>query len=570
MSQAQIWRKNKDKKEEQIKEGAIDGVAALPVEEHFPYIDKFHLAVREKIAGNLIEAKKLFKECIGIYPHDDAVYFALGAISMEQKLKSEALDYFLKAKEVDPNNIHYTEKIAFLHLDKTNFEEAVKYLEILVKKEPRQVNWRYAYGQAQVYTRDYEGALNTFNKFQDQMGPIPEVTMIKIDLYRALGREDEIEEELLLLKKAFPNDLEVLKNVIGFYEEQGEQEKAIALIEELVTREPENGVAHFILANNYLEKGEMQSYFKSLEVVARSRDIEIKDKLLLGQPIFELESTYDSLVYKITLALTEVHGEEGKILALHGEVLSNLGRSKEALEFYRASVKADPNAFRLWTNLLAFESAYKEYNALYEDAQEALALFPSLPFLYFAAAEGALYLERYDEALDFLEMGELYIIEDQEQSAKYAMRYGEIYFRKGDSKKGVAQFEKALDLADQNSIKERYAFHLALSESNIKKAVALAEELVTETTNKSSTFYYLGFVFMKNKAWDKAEHYLKEGIEKTAYKAELRDLLGDVYIKQGKVNEAVKSWEKAKKEHSRNKNIDKKIEEQKYYAPTYF
>ena len=570
MSQAQFWRKNNDNKEEQLQEKAKGDVAALPVEDHHPYVDKFHKAVREKMTGNYAEAKKLFKECVGIYPHDDAVYFALGEIAMRQKLKSEALEYFQKAQEIDPDNIHYTEQIAYLHLEKTNFEEAVKHLKKLVEHEPRQVNWRYAYGQAQLYARDYEGALETFNKFQDQMGPVPEVTMIKVDLYRTLGKDEKVEEELLLLKKTFPNDLEVLKTVIGYYEEIGEQEKAILLIEELVEQEPENGVAHFILAKNYMEKGNIKSYFESLKVVAKSEEIEIQDKLLLSQSAFELDNSFDTSVYEVTLALAKTHPEEGKLLALHGEALTNLGKSKEALEFYRASVNAEPSEFRLWTNLLAFESAYKEYTALYVDAQEAMALFPSLPFVYFAAAEGAMYLNKLNEAIDFLELGELYIISDDEQSAKYAMRYGEIYFRKDELKKGVDYFEKALELADNNSIKESYAFHLALKDHNLKKAIKIVEDLMNESLNKSSTYYRIGFVFMKNKDWNKAEQTLADGVNSMNYNVELLDLLGDVFIKQGKIDEALESWKKAKTKGSRNTILDKKIEEQKYYAPTYF
>lgn len=570
MSQAQFWRKNNNDKEQQLQEKAVGDVAALPVEDHHPYVDKFHKAVREKMTGNYSEAKKLFKECIGIYPHDDAVYFALGEIAMEQSLKSEALDYFQKAQEIDADNIHYTEQIAFLHLDKANFDEAVKHLKKLVEYEPRQVNWRYAYGQAQLYARDYEGALETFNKFQDQMGPIPEVTMIKIDLYRTLGEDEKIEEELLLLKRTFPNDLEVLRTVIGYYEEKGEQEKAILLIEELVAQEPDNGVAHFILAKNYLETDNLKSYLESLKVVAASEEIEIQDKLLLSQSIFEIDSSYDKLVCDVTLALTETHPEEGKILALHGEVLSNIGKSKEALKYYRASVNAEPSEFRLWTNLLAFESAYREYSALYEDAQEAMELFPSLPFVYFAAAEGAMYLEKYNEALDFLELGELYIIDDKEQSSKYDMRYGEIYFRKGAFKKGVDKFEKAIELFNQNSIKESFAYHLTLKDYDLKKALRIVEELQKSKPEKSNTFYRIGHVFMKNKEWDKAEQILSEGVRVMSFKAELLDLQGDVFIKQGNLEKAIQSWKKAKELESRNTMLDKKIEEQKYYAPSYF
>ncbi len=61
-------RKKKNTKEEELKTEAISDLPALRSEEQFPYVEKFHQAVREKLAGNLKESKKLFLECLEHYP----------------------------------------------------------------------------------------------------------------------------------------------------------------------------------------------------------------------------------------------------------------------------------------------------------------------------------------------------------------------------------------------------------------------------------------------------------------------------------------------------------------------
>ena len=564
------WKKGKSKsKEEQIKEQARDDFSTLS-QEQFPYIDKFHAAVREMLSGNLSDAKRLLNECKAEYPHDDAVYFALGEIANRQKLSSEALKNYTKALEIDGNNIHYRQEVAYLLFDKAEFDKAAKHFAIMVKKEPRHVEWLYAHAQALLYSGKYKEALVAFDAFQDQMGPIPEITMIKVDLLKELGESEKIEEELFTLKKAFPDDLKVLKTVIGYYEDKGENEKAIGLIKELVEAEPENGVAHFILARHYLEKEETEGYLKSLFVVAESKELAVDDKMLLSQPLFSMGEEYDEDMFTFSSKMVKTHPDEAKAVALNAEVLSNLGRTKEALKEYRRSLELDQSTFQLWTSVLAFESAYREYQALYEDAQKAIELFPSLPFVYYVAAEAAMMLEKLDEAEDFLKMGEMYILDDKTQEARYAKRYGELYFRNGENKRAHISFEKALTKTDDPSILWSYAYHLARFEEDGAKALEIVKPLSGFDLKSLEAFYVSGYVLLINNAFEEAEEILNKGLEKVHFKADLYDLMGDVFFHKNDIEKAVLFWTKALDSESRNNSINKKIEDKKYYAPSYF
>src|SRR5690554_7706534 len=88
---------------------------------------------------------------------------------------------------------------------------------------------------------------------------------MKADLYTELKNTVKAEETLLTLKKEFPDDLEVLKSVISYYEQQGENNKAIDMIEELIDNDPNNGIAHFVLANNYLEQNRSEEHTSELQ-----------------------------------------------------------------------------------------------------------------------------------------------------------------------------------------------------------------------------------------------------------------------------------------------------------------
>lgn len=563
-------RKKKKKKEETFVEQAKDDVFAITSSEQFSYLDKFHLAVREKLSGNLSEAKRLFLECVEEYPNNDAVYFALAEIAKKQKLKSEALRFLLEAQRLDPNNIFYTQEIAFLQLDKAQFEEAVVNFEQLVEREPRHVEWIYAYGQALVYSGKYKDAIGAFEKVQDIMGPIPEITMMLVELYKETKQEDEIEGLLLKLKKAFPQDLSVLKTVIGYYEESNENEKAIKLIEELVIAEPENGIAHFILASYYGEKKNDEKLFYHLPIVMKSSDVPLGEKLSLLR-LTTVNSPNDEEIEKLFELLIEEHENDLQVHSLYGDYLVGKGKPHEALVSYKIALNNEPNEFGVWATILAFQSAYKFYDALYIDAQKALEIFPTMPFAYYAAAEGAIKAGKLDEARSFLDMGEAYVLDDKKQQSRFAMRRGEIFFAQGDSKKGKEQMEKALKLQPNSEpILVSYANNLVRFDKDYKSSEKLLYPLLKNESVGSNVYYALGNIYLQSKDYTKGIRLIETALEEVNFKAELFDLLGDLYFHNEELNKAVEAWEKAKQNQSNNRELDKKLEEKMYYAPIYF
>lgn len=564
-------KKRKGKSAEQImQEQAKDDLTVFS-QQDYPYLEKFHEAIVMKFSGNTTEAKRLLKECLAEKPNDDAVLFALGEIAKNQNIRSEALSYFLEAQKIDPANRHYTQEIAYLQFEKADFKSAAINFKQLVEWEPRHVEWIYAYGQTLLYNQDYEGAIKAFNQMEDQIGPIPEVTMIKIDLYRDLGKPELIEQDLLKLKKTFPGDLDILKAVIGYYEEEGQGEKAISLIRELVEQDPENGVAHFILAKNAAEKKDYTEFMKSLPIIMASGEIQLHDKMLLTQHFDVIKEGFNNEKIIAIDALVTAHPSEARAHAMRAEIYNNQGKTREAIRSYRKALEKDNAEFRLWTSVLAIESAYKEYQALYEDAKEAISYFPTLPFVYYAAAEGAFQLNKLEEAREFLNQGELYIIDDKTQTARYAMRYGEIEFAQGNLKKGIEQFEKALKI-DGESILINATFALSLANSNtqLEKAEKLLLPFLKDDQTHTTFFTALTMVYLKKNEFEKAINLLQQAIENVEYKAEMFDLLGDVYILNGEVKSALECWSTARLKESRNLEIDKKINETKYYAPRYY
>src|SRR5690554_233905 len=559
-----LGQKGKNKK---LQEEALDDIEVLS-SKNYPYIELFHQAVREKMSGNFTEAKKLFNDCLKEKQDDDAVYFALAEIAKTENNITAALEYFKRAYTIDPNNNVYLQELAFMHAEKANFEEAETLFKEMCEREPRNVDFIYGYSKVLIYNKKYKLAIEQLDKLQDQAGMVPELMMMKADLYSELKNPQKAEETLLELKKEFPDDLDVLKNVIGYYEQQGENEKAIRLIEELVESDPENGIAYFVLANNYLERKEIDKFLEVVPKIYQLKGVELQQKLFIFDQLKTHKKADDPILLNAIKQMYSEHPEDEYVLLNYGNALVIQKKTKEALTVFRKVIKNNPNNFEAWISVLSFESKYLEYKALYEDGNEAVTLFPTMPYVYFAASEDALRLNKAEEAMQLIAAGELYILGDNKQAAQFNMRKGQIYFHTKDYKKGIVAFEKALSTDDNSIIQINYA--LALVNANI--ALDVAEELLNKIDNKdkNSSFYLAKAILESNKKRIKEGiSILEEGIEKTFNNAELYDLLGDFQLKNQATDKALEAWRNALINKSRNKVLPKKIKEVKYYAPHY-
>tara|TARA_B100000508_G_scaffold141097_1_gene147006 strand:+ start:97845 stop:99533 length:1689 start_codon:yes stop_codon:yes gene_type:complete len=555
-------------KEEALKEQSLDDVEALSSKD-FPYIEKFHNAVREKLSGNLDEAKSLFESCLKEKDNDDAVHFGLAEIAKEQKRFKSAQHHFERAYQLDKSNIVYLQELAYITYEQGRFEESAKYYEKLVEDQPRNVDWIYGYSQVLIYNRQYEAAANMLEKLQDQVGIVPEIMMMKSDLYQEVDQLDKAENTLLDFYNEYPSNKKALNALLDFYEKYEMQDKAKSMVQRVAQSQPDNMLIQMELATIYANAGEQEKLMNTIRPIIKSDEVEMTDKIYQIEQLLSKFQVEKTVLLSLTEELVKSDENDPGASLLHAEVLTQNSKSKEALPFYRRALEQSGDQYEIWTTVLGFESMYKDYEALYDDGQKALTLFPNMPFIYYAAAEGAVYTGQPEEALDILAAGEIYLIDNIEQKARFEKMKAEAYFKMKEFKKGIKHFEVALSINPEAQIRLKYASCLAAAQI----AESIAEEQLSEIeeSNKNVTYYLAkSQLEINNKDFSAAEKTIRTGINKGAYQAELYDRLGDVLFYQDEKDKAIESWNKASDLGSRNKSIDQKIKEVKLYAPKYY
>ena len=102
-----------------------------------------------------------------------------------------------------------------------------------------------------------------------------------------------------------------------------------------------------------------------------------------------------------------------------GQYYLKAGDKVKALTNFKEALKQSPNDFKLIKDVLLLELDIKDYNAVITDSERALELYPAQPILYLVNAVANNYLGAPKKAIDNLEMGLDYLIDNPSMEADF-------------------------------------------------------------------------------------------------------------------------------------------------------
>jgi predicted Zn-dependent protease len=110
---------------------------------------------------------------------DDAVYYALSQLYLQKDDAQRSAECIEKAAKLDPNNVWYTQELAYMYFEKGNFPEAIKHFGKLVKLQPQNVEWLYGYAESLLKVGKTADAIKALDRTEEQVGAHPELSLQK-------------------------------------------------------------------------------------------------------------------------------------------------------------------------------------------------------------------------------------------------------------------------------------------------------------------------------------------------------------------------------------------------------
>ena len=541
----------------------------LPKADHV-YIEKFHEGVRLKSKSQTAEAIQSFEACLSMRQNDDAVYYALSELYLIQGNELKSGEAIKKAAKLDPNNLHYTIELAYYYIEKQQFNEAITAFEKLIKANPRDPEVLYSYAECLVRAGRSQEAIDQLNKTQDQIGVIPEISVQKFQLYLQMKQGSKALDELNKALEQHPENPQLLSTLVDYYFQTKQDAKALSALQELAKADPSNGRVHLFIADVYRQKGDKDNYYPSLKKAFEGEGVDVETKMKVLVSLQNPNVPLDPRAIELAEIFVRENPESAKAYSVMGDYLLELKRDDEALKNYRTALEFEKSAHSLWNQVLIMEYQSQKFDELVVDSKESIAYFPNIPSFYLLNGVGNIQLKKYDEAISILEIGREYVVNDKGLLGEFYGQLGEAYFGKKDSKKGNENYSKALE-KDPNSslLMNNYAYCLAFDNVDIPKAEGLIKKANEKSPNQPQFMDTYGFVLFRKGDFQGAMSYYEKAYSIDKEDNLLLDHLGDAAIQLKNVEDALKYWNLAKTFGSKNKNLDKKIENIKYYEPIF-
>ncbi len=500
-------------------------------------------------------AVEQYREILRIDPTDTEAALWLARLYRLQSEREKAGEVLRGVLEREPENEAAVEQLTQLWLDMGHSAEAIALLERIVNRsptpglldllgdaytqmhdpvraeqafrraveaEPGEANHRRGLAQALVAQEKLEAALEQYKKLSEIEPDDPDNYLRMAQIHRQLNQLDLAEENLLLAKQRAPGNLEVIYYEAVIYEAQGRFDDAIRVLSDAVA-----GIKAQAGAPSPASRRTLAFLYEKLGQIYRGVEnypaaiSTFQEMLKLGPEEDRRGRVLLVDTYRANRDLTRALEESRKALELypkdhsirinHALLLGEKGDTDQAATLLRAMLAGSSEDREIYVDL----AQVYERGRRYVDAEAA------------ARAAEKLAARPADNEMVWFMLGAIY-----ERQKRYDL--------------AEEQFKRVLQVNPRNAqALNYYGYMLADLGTHLDEATELVKRALAEEPYNGAYLDSLGWAYFKQNRLAEAEGQLRKAVERNAHDPTIRDHLGDVYVKTGRIDLAAAEWEKA-------------------------
>lgn len=400
--------------------------------------ESFFEALKQKAIENYDRAITALDVCISLRPKESILYFEKGKnMALSGDTEGAEINY-LKALQLKPKQRDIMESLYEVYYAKQDFDKAIDLVKQLIDFDPQ-----YKEDLARIYIRikEFDKALSLLDELDNELGKDTYRDQMRRQAYALSGgdlEETAIEERI----KSNPESEQNYLNLIYVFSEQGETQKAYETAQKLLEINPKADVAHLALYKFNLDKGNIEEAVRSMDKVLKSTSIEVKAKHSVLNDFLLFVEEHPEFENELEQAIA-LFSEKEKIdvnQELAGYYLKNDDKEK-ALDYYLNAYQNEPEDFNVIKNLMILQLETQKFQETVKLAQEGQDLYPSQPIFYLISGVANNSLENYTAAIQDLEIGIDYVIEDPTMQSDFYTQLGLAYDKSGNPTK-AAEYKK--------------------------------------------------------------------------------------------------------------------------------
>lgn len=525
-------------------------------------------AARQMDMQHYTQAFELFRQCNAIRPDAPETLFALGRLYAIAKQDSLGLSLIKKATILAPENTEFAERLANGYLYDNQIDSATSVYERLSAAHPERTEYLSLLLRLYEHTKQYDKLLDALNRYETQEGQSEDITLSKMQVYANLGNMEGAYKEIKALVDAHPYDLSFKVMMGNWLLSNGRKKEALKSFLDVLKEEPDNAQGQMSLMDYYRGEGQTDT----------------ADSLLYNMLINPRTETNTrvTLINDWIKDSEEHGGDSARVMEMFNRVLQLPQQSPEVATMkvaYLLLKQAPRDSIRSgWEEVLKIapenvEARINLISILWQDSidenvirecKKAIEYIPDEPLLYYHLGVAQYINEHYNDAIATLRQGTNVITKNTKPTvaADIFLILGDALYKVGRQQESYVAYDSCLIYnPDKVLCLNNYAYFLSLDAKDLKKAEKMSYRAITAEPNNGTYIDTYAWILYQQGRYEEARIYIEQAItceqkaaadstvsmDSVSISSDILEHAGDIYIKVGKREEALRMWNKALK-----------------------
>lgn len=536
--------------------------------------DLYYQALNEKAQGNLDLAKTTFHKLIKLDEQNDAAFFELARLEMEQQNLGDAAIHAKKATTLKPDNEWYWILLADVYKQMEDFKSLPPIFDQLLRIKPEKKEYYYDRAYALFLNNELDKALTAYSAIEQKFGKDDNVLVARQEIYLKQKQPKKAIEELSTLITQEPDSTKGYVLLANLYLKLDKPKDALETLEEGHKRLPGDPYISLSKADAYHSLKDEKRSSEELKLAFASNQMDFEGKMRLLISLMSDPKNKDILpvVNELANTLTVSYPTDARAFALYGDILAQQKQLKEARDQYLKAIDLNSRVNTIWEQLLQIELTLGLQKEALSHAYKASALFPQQPLTQFFSGHAFFAEKKYTDARNCFEAALNYT--DERNALLLTQVYsslGDTYHALDMSAESDQAYEEALSL-DSNNVGtlNNYAYYLSLRKSNLEEAAKMSKKSNELDPNNPTFQDTYAWVLFQQGNYQEALEWIEKAITNSGETSfSLLEHYGDILFKLGEVEKAVTKWKEAKATGQvSGENVEllsKKIDAKKYF-----
>ncbi|MBP0902824.1 tetratricopeptide repeat protein [Mariniflexile gromovii] len=416
------------------------------VEDEFQEL--FYEALKQKAVENYDRSVDALLKCIKQDNSVPVLYFELGKNYNQLKNFGAAEDAFKKAVSKAPENEWFLDALYSFYMEQNEFDKAIKTVKQLLKYHP---DYKENLAALYVKTKEYNDALKILDELDAEFGISVARDFMRNQIYEATGRKKDQIKNLEARVEDNPDKESNYLQLIFRYSENNEKEKAFETAKELLKINPNSQIVHLALYKFYLDDDNAEKAIESMKIVVKSPEIKPEAKLKVLTDFVQFVGNnpqYEADLVEATALVGD--SNNSKTLIELGQYYLSKNNKAKALEYFEAALKIDSENFNVIRNVLLLYIDLQKFSVAESKSNEVLQKYPAQPLFYLINGVALNQLNQPKKAVDILETGLDYVIDDTKMEIDFYKQLSIAYGSLNNTAKAKTFSDKAKQLETSN------------------------------------------------------------------------------------------------------------------------